>query len=108
MSNNNTEIIDCLDIEKCFDLIFDPPQSFLDDCKKYWDDFFEKIMLCKPEVPTFYAIDENGVEYFYHGKNRIRVSEHFAEKGKTYGEITADTIRYVVRRGEEVPLSYAC
>ena len=94
MRSMNSETIrenDC-NPENCFDPIFLPPESFL-----------EKI-----GVPTFYAIDENGVEYFYHGKTRIRVSEHFAKSGRTYGEIAADTIRYVTGSREKKPLSPAC
>ena len=38
--------------------------------------------------------------YFYHGKSRIRVSEHFKPQGRTYGEIAAETIRYVAQEGK--------
>lgn len=110
MRNMNSETIrenDC-NPESCFDLIFLPPESFLEECRKYGEDYYDRMIEEKIGVPTFYAIDENGVEYFYHGKTRIRVSEHFAKSGRTYGEIAADTIRYVTGNKEKKPLSPAC
>lgn len=110
MRNMNSETIrenDC-NPESCFDPIFLPPESFLEECRKYWEDYYDRMIEEKIGVPTFYTIDENGVEYFYHGKTRIRVSEHFAKSGRTYGEIAADTIRYVTGSREKKPLSPAC
>ena len=52
--NENAVIIDLcnfIDIESCFDLIFDPPESFLATCKKYWEDFYNEMMCAKPSVP---------------------------------------------------------
>ena len=102
------ELCKAFDHESYFDPVFDPPESFLQECRKYWEAFYERIMEAKPDVPTFYAVDENNVVYFYHGKTRIRVSEHFPGSGKSYGEIAADTIRYVAGSGKKVPLSPAC
>lgn len=89
-----------VDLESCFDPVFEPPKSFLNACKRYWEDFYAEIMKAKPTVPVFYAQDENGTLYFYHGKNRIRVSEHFKTQGRTYGEIAAETLRYVAQYGK--------
>lgn len=95
----DTLIVLCryIDIESCFDPVFDPPRSFLDACKRYWENYYAEIMKSKPSVPTFYAQDEDGTLYFYHGKSRIRVSEHFKPQGRTYSEIAAETIRYVAQ-----------
>lgn len=89
-----------IDLESCFDPVFEPSKSFLDACKRYWDDSYAEIMEVKSTVPMFYTRDENGTLYFYHGRNRIRVSEHFKPQGRTYGEIAAETIRYVARNGK--------
>ncbi len=89
-----------IDLESCFDPVFEPPKSFLDACKRYWEDFHAEIMKTKSAVPVFYARDEDGTLYFYHDRNRIRVSEHFKPQGRTYGEIAAETIRYVAQNGK--------
>ena len=86
-----------IDLESCFDPVFEPPKSFLDVCKRYWENYYAEIMKSKHSVPTFYAQNEDGTLYFYHGKSRIRVSERFKPQGKTYGEIVAETIRYVAQ-----------
>ena len=95
----DTIIVLCrdIDIESCFDPVFEPPKSFLDVCKRYWENYYAEIMKSKSSVPMFYAQDADGTLYFYHGKSRIRVSEHFKPQGRTYGEIAAETIRYVAQ-----------
>lgn len=89
-----------IDLESCFDPVFEPPKSFLEVCKCYWENYYAEIMKSKPAVPMFYAQDEGETLYFYHGKSRIRVSEHFKPQGRTYGEIAAEAIRYVAQEGK--------
>lgn len=97
LSTTRPDETNVIDLESCFDPIFDPPQSFLDACRKYWENYYDAMMSGKPAVPTFYMRDEDGTLYFYHGKSRIRVSEHFRQQGKTFGEIAADAIRFEAR-----------
>ena len=98
----DTLIVLCrdIDLESCFDPVFEPPKSFLDACKRYWENYYAEIMKSKPPVPMFYAQGEGETLYFYHGKSRIRVSEHFKPQGRTYGEIAAEAIRYVAQEGK--------
>ena len=99
------DICNFIDIESCFDLIFDPPESFLATCKKYWEDFYNEMMCAKPSVPTFYACDADGTLYLSHGKSRIRVSEHFKSQGKTYSELAAEAIRFAAGAGKAAAMA---
>lgn len=54
--------------------------------------------LPSPILPnTYYETAPDGTEYFCCGKNRIIVSEHFAENGKPIGELIRNVIRYASR-----------
>ncbi len=72
-----------IDIESCFDPIFEPPQELLDEWQTEPD-----------EVPAFYVTEGDGPLYFYYGNTRIKVSEHFSDKGKPIGTLLEDVIRY--------------
>jgi hypothetical protein len=78
------DVYESIDLEACFDPIFDPPPDFM----KSKED----------EVPSFYASDENGVLYFYHGNTRIRVTEHFAGSGKSAAALIEDVIHYSAKQ----------
>lgn len=90
----NNFIYEPIDLCACYEPICEPPQDFLDACRKRWADYYAELEKAKPSVPTFYGQDEDGVLYFYHGNIRIRVSEHFAEDGKPIGTLIEDIIRY--------------
>ena len=53
----------------------------------------EKIVNQHPKQ-NGYSVTENGQEYFVFGKTRIKVCEHFAEKGKTFEELFCDVIEH--------------
>lgn len=42
---------------------------------------------------------ENGTEYFICGNNRIKISEHFAAKGRSLGDLIVDVIQYIADKG---------
>ena len=42
---------------------------------------------------------ENGTEYFICGNNRIKISEHFAAKGRPLGDLIVDVIQYIADKG---------
>ena len=41
---------------------------------------------------AFYLTDENGEEYYCCGNTKIKITERFAEEGKTMGELLEDLI----------------
>ncbi len=49
---------------------------------------------------AFYAVGEDGQEYFHIGKTSIKITEHFPEKGRTMGELIEDLILYAARQDE--------
>ena len=47
-----------------------------------------------PENISYYAVDENGVMWFYCGNWRTRVMEHFADCGKQIGTLIEDAVKF--------------
>ena len=78
--------------------------------KKKKNDPYDLCACYEPEEPTpeefidpgdreptltdtaIYIIDENGVEYYCCGNTKIKITEHFAEEGKTMGELLEELI----------------
>ena len=79
-----------IDLCACYEPIFEAPQELIDEWKADRDAEIEE----PDEVPTFYVTDGYGTLYFYHGHNRIKVSEHFNDRGKPIGALIEDVIRY--------------
>ena len=44
------------------------------------------------ENTSHYATDIDGTKYYYCGNTCIKITEHFAENGKTIGELLEDLI----------------
>ena len=42
---------------------------------------------------------EDGTQYFICGNNRIKISEHFAAKGRPLGDLIVDVIQYIADKG---------
>ena len=79
---------DPIDLCACYEPMFEAPQELIDEWAAARE--FEE-----PDgVPTFYVEDEYGTLYFYYGNTRIRVAEHFNDKGKPIGTLLEDVIRY--------------
>ena len=79
---------DPIDLCACYEPMFEAPQELIDEWAAARE--FEE-----PDgVPTFYVEDEYGTLYFYYGNTRIRVAEHFNDKGKPIGTLIEDVIRY--------------
>lgn len=59
-----------------------PPKSFLKACEKYWRQYWnEREKQYTDADKAFYGVNEEGQEYFYIGKTRIKVVEHFPDTG---------------------------
>ena len=88
MNNFENYEYDPIDLCACYEPMFEAPQELIDEWAAARE--FEE-----PDgVPTFYVEDEYGTLYFYYGNTRIRVAEHFNDKGKPIGTLIEDVIRY--------------
>ena len=76
-----------IDLCACYEPMIEAPQELLDERQTNYN--------TEPEgIPAFYVTDEYGTLYFYYGNTRIRVAEHFNDKGKPIGTLIEDVIRY--------------
>ena len=88
MNNFENYVYEPIDLCACYEPMFEAPQELIDEWAAARE--FEE-----PDgVPTFYVEDEYGTLYFYYGNSRIRVAEHFNDKGKSIGTLLEDVIRY--------------
>ena len=79
-----------IDLCACYDPVFEAPQELINEWKAARDDKMNE----PDEVPTYYVTDEYGTLYFYYGNTRIRVAEHFNDRGKPIGKLIENVIRY--------------
>ena len=78
-----------------------PPRETLREFDKYWRQYWKEREKQYTDMDkAFYAVEEDGQEYFYIGKTRIKITEHFPEKGKTMGELIEELILYAARQDE--------
>ena len=88
MNNFENYVYEPIDLCACYEPMFEAPQELIDEWAAARE--FEE-----PDgVPTFYVEDEYGTLYFYYGNTRIRVAEHFNDRGKPIGTLIEDVIRY--------------
>ena len=87
---------EAIDLCACYEPIEQPPQKVISAWKKYWDAHWKEMS--KGVIPTFYATDEDGDLFFYHGSTRIRVIEHFADNGKSAAALIENVIQYAARQ----------
>ena len=83
MNNFENYVYEPIDLCACYEPMIDAPQELLDEWQTEPD-----------EVPAFYVTEGDGPLYFYYGNTRIKVSEHFSDKGKPIGTLLEDVIRY--------------
>ena len=51
----------------------------------------------EPVPEPFYGTELDGEKFFYIGNTRIKVSEHFNDKGKSIEDLLEDVIKYSVK-----------
>lgn len=88
MNNFENYVYEPIDLCACYEPIIEAPQELIDEWVAASE--FEE----PDEVPTFYVVEGDGPLYFYYGNTRIKVSEHFSDKGKPIGTLLEDVIRY--------------
>lgn len=86
-----------IDIESCFDPVFEPPAELLEEWSKRYEG---------PE-PTlgntsFYVVCPDGTKYFYCGNLCIKISEYFADEGKQMDELVEDAVRHQAGQADSV------
>lgn len=88
MNDFENYVYEPIDLCACYEPMFEAPQELIDEWAAARE--FEE-----PDgVPTFYVEDEYGTLYFYYGNTRIRVAEHFNDRGNPIGTLLEDVIRY--------------
>lgn len=50
------------------------------------------------ENTSYYVKEPDGTLYFYCGNTKIKMTEHFAENGKSVGTLLEDVIQYSANR----------
>ena len=90
--NSNYE----LDVwSSCFNPIFNPPPEVIKEWNRQSDDDWEYPEPTLENTSVYFTVD--GVNYLIVGKTIIPINEHFADNGKTVGEVIEDVIRFAVK-----------
>ena len=83
-----------IDLCAIYEPMVEAPQKLLNE--------WQACCAAEPDgVPAFYVTDEHGTLYFYHGNTRIRVAEHFNDRGKPIGTLIENVIRYAATHQPE-------
>ena len=51
----------------------------------------------EPKPEPYYGAEPDGEMYFYVGDSKIKVTEHFNDKGKSIEDLLEDVIKYSVK-----------
>jgi len=93
-----------IDLCECYEPLFYPPLELVEQwCKKreaLLEDKFQPTL----KNTSHYGTELDGTTYFYCGKTRIKVVEHFPETGKSMETLIEDVIRYAGKeKQKELP-----
>lgn len=79
----------------CFNPIFNPPPKVIEEWNHRFDDEWKEPEPTLENTSVYFT--EDGVNYLIVGKTIIPISEHFADNGKTVGDVIEDVIRFAVK-----------
>ena len=83
-----------IDLCRCFDPIFNPPPSVIEEWNRRWEDAWDE-----PELQdTAVYFTDDGIEYLLVGKTMIPITEHFADSGKTVRDVIENVIHYAAKK----------
>ena len=82
-----------IDIESCFDPVFEPPAELLEEWSKQYEGPEPTL-----ENTSFYVVGPDGTEYFYCGNLCIKISEHFAAGGRPLDDLIVDVVRHTAAK----------
>ncbi len=99
------EICSFIDIFGCYEPMEVPPKEQEDEWRRMRGEYEPEQTL---ENSSFYVTEPDGTRYFYCGNTRIKITEYFAEKGKTVSELVEDVVRYAARNGTTAKTSPIC
>ena len=98
MNDFENYVYEPIDLCACYEPMIEAPREVIDEWKAA-----REAELEEPDgVPTYYVTDGYGTLYFYYGNARIRVSEHFNDRGKPIGTLIEDVIRYSAAHQTEI------
>ena len=98
MNNENENENENIDLYEFFDFTEEVPKSFENECKKYWLEHLKETCTSHEFGDGSYVKDSEGNLYYYHNGLMIKVTERFAEKGKTIGDLIEDLIIYQAKQ----------
>ena len=78
----------------CYEPICDPPADLLEE----WQNSDYAGPEPTLENTSYYIKEPDGTLYFYCGNTKIKMTEHFAENGKSVGTLLEDVIQYSANR----------
>ena len=91
MDNRSTDMMnDAIDLCSCYEPICEPPVNLLEE----WQDSEYAGPEPTLENTSYYVKEPDGTLYFYCGNTKIKMTEHFAENGKSVGTLLEDVIQY--------------
>ncbi len=83
-------IYEPIDLCACYEPKEEIPAELLEE----WERLCWESPEDTPENRAFYLVEPDGTMYLYIGNTRIKVSEHFAVKGKPMGKLIENVIEY--------------